>query len=390
MNKILVTSLASLLLSGCLDDDKTNSEVAAFEGALFTTVSENFGSSDLVSVNADYQTVENLNPQAFSDIALSIGKESLYFINKVGQDNIVKYNQDSIGNIEWQYSTNNPEIANQNSNPYQVIEKSEESAYILRFNTGEIWQVNTTAESDVDFKITEIDLSAFDPDGIPEMVAGTIYNDILYVALQRLTDQKADQSSYLVAFDTNNNNSPIDLSPNDESTTALTLSTRNPKEFEVVGSSLYVASVGRYEILDPSNWTVVLEEPQYLGGIEKINLDTLESEVLVDDGDQENHPYGQIYSVSVFDNELVFTGYNSWGSLNTYIQIDDNSPIAFDEEINGLDIRFAKFDTIGQLWVGIGDGANPRTLVYTKNEEGEYEVVQTVLTTLLPNSILFK
>lgn len=380
--------MTTILLSGCLDDD-TNTATAVFEGALFTTVSSDFQSSDLVAVGIDYQTTENLNPQAFSDITFSMGEDSLYFINRSGQNNIVKYNQDTLGDTEWQYSTNNPDIENQESNPYQIVEKSAESAFVIRYNTGEIWQVDTTAESDVDFKVSEIDLSEFDADGIPEMVAGTMYNGILYITLQRLTNYKADQDSYLVAFDTNNSNTALDLSPNDDSTTAMVLNVRNPKELELIGNELYVAAVGRYAI---SDWDTgdILEPIQYVGGIEKINLDTLESEVIVDDGDQDSHPYGQIYSVSVFDNDLVFTGYNFWGSLNTYVQSENNTPVIFDESINGLDIRFAKFDSIGQLWVGIGDAANPRTLVYTKNEEGVYEVTQTVLTTLLPNSILFK
>ena len=389
MNKLLIASLSTALLSGCLDNSNTENQTASFEGALFTTVSSDFSSSDLIAVDNEYQVTETLNPQAFSDVAFSIGTDSLYFINRSGQNNIVKYNQETLGEVVWQYSTNNPDIANQESNPYQVIEKSNEIAYVLRYNTSEIWEVNTKADSDVDFKVSEIDLSSFDADGIPDMVAATIYNNVLYVALQRLTSYAADQSSYLVAFDTNNNNAEIDLSPNDDSTTALTLSVRNPKEIEVINNQLYIAAVGRYAVSD-WNTGAILEETQYVGGIEKINLDTLETEVVVDDGDQVVHPYGQVYSVSVFDTDLVFTGYNFWGSLNTYIQSEGNTPVAFDANINGLDIRFAKFDSVGQLWVGIGDVSNPRTLVYSKNDAEEYEVVQTVFTTLLPNGILFK
>ncbi len=389
MNKLLITSLSASLLSGCIDLDNDDSRTAPLENAVIITVNSDFSSSDLVAVNNEYESYETLTPQAFSDVVFSKGESSLYVINRSGQNNIIKYDQEFMGDIEWQYSTNNPDIANQESNPYQIIEKSEESAFVLRYNTGEIWEVDTTAESDVDFKIAEIDLSVFDADGTPDMVAGTIYNGILYVALQRLTSYNADQASYLVAFDTNNNNTAFDLSPNDDSTTAMELSVRNPKELEIIGNELYIAAVGRYAV---SDWNTgeVLEEIQYVGGIEKINLDTLESEVLVDDGDQDSHPYGQVYSVSVFDKDLVFTGYNFWGSLNTYIQSGNNAPVTFDENINGLDIRFAKFDAVGQLWVGIGDAANPRTLVYTKNESDEYEISQTVLTTLLPNSILFK
>lgn len=389
MNKLLITGFSASLLAGCIDSDSNDTRTAPLENAAIITVNSDYSSSDLVAVNNNYESYETLTPQAFSDVVFSKGESSLYVINRSGQNNVIKYDQEFMGDIEWQYSTNNADIANQESNPYQVIEKSEESAYILRYNTAEIWQVNTTAESDVDFKVAEIDLSSFDSDGVPEMVAATIYNDILYIALQRLTSYNADQDSYLVAFDTNNNNASVDLSPNDENTTALVLNVRNPKELEVLGNELYIAAVGRYAV---SDWNTgdILEETQYVGGIEKINLDSLESEVLVDDGNQVAQPYGQIFSVSVFGSDLVFTGYNSRANLSTYIKSGDDAPVIFSEEINGLDIRFAKFDTVGQLWVGIGDAANPRTLVYAKNEMGEYEVAHTVLTTLLPNNILFK
>ena len=389
MNKILIAGLSTALLSGCIDSDSDDARTTPLEKAAIITVDSQFSSSDLVAIDNNYQSHETLNPQAFSDVAFSKGENSVYVVNRFGQNNIVKYDQDSLGDIVWQYSTNNPDILNQESNPYQVVEQSEESAFILRYNTGEIWQVNTTAGSDVDFKITEIDLSEFDTDGIPDMMGAVLHDDILYVALQRLTSFKADQDSYLVAFDTSNGNTPIDLSPDEDSTTAMILNVRNPNEIEIKGNELYIAATGRYAIKD---WATndVLEEAVYVGGIEKINLNTLISEVIVDDGDQVTQPYGQIFSVSVFESDLVFRGYNSSSNLSVYIKSEDNDPIIFDEEINGLDIRFAKFDTIGHLWVGIGDAANPRTLVYAKNEENEYEVVQTVLTTLLPNSILFK
>ncbi|MEH6344962.1 MAG: hypothetical protein V7785_07755 [Bermanella sp.] len=388
MNKLVVTSLTAALLGGCLDIDSNDTRTAPLENAAILTVNSDNSSSDLVAVGNDYESFESLNPQAFSDVVLSASDNSVYLINRFGQNNIIKYNSEEMGYVDWQYSTNNPDIANQESNPYQIIEKSSESAYILRYNTGEIWQVNPSAESDSEFKIAEIDLSSFDSDGIPEMVAATLYNDILYIALQRLTFYKSDNDSFLIAIDTSNN-SFIDLSENDDNTTAMALNVRNPKELKLVDNELYVVGVGRYAVTD-WNTGELLEATEYTGGIEKINLDSLTSETIVDDGDQDTHPYGQIYSVSVSGTDLVFTGYNAWGNLNTYIKIGDTSPVIFDEDINGEDIRFAKFDPSGQLWVGIADAVNPRTLVYSKNENNEYEVVQTVLTTLLPSDIIFK
>ncbi len=387
MKKILALGISASLLSGCILDEDSDAKYAPLEAAAIITVSEDFGSSDLVAVRYDYGTVDSLHPQAYSDVVISKGENSVYFINRYGQNNIIKFDQARLGDVSWQYSVNNSDVENQESNPHQVIEQSTDNAYVLRYGAAEIWQVNPNAISDVDFKVSEINLAQFDADGIPDMVAAVIHQDILYVALQRLTFGHSDQDSYLVGIDTSTNQL-IDLSPNDDSTLAFTLSVRNPKELSLSEDNLYLVGVGRYE---EKNWTTgeVILETQYTGGIEKINLTSFTSEVILDDGDQTTHTYGQLYSVDVSGGDVVFTGYGAWKSLNTYIQSEGNTPISLDAAIEGMDIRFAKFDLTGQLWVGVGDTVNPRTLVYAKNDSNQYEVVQTVYTTLLPNSIIF-
>ncbi len=387
MKKILALGISASLLSGCILDNDSDANSVPLESAAIITLSEDFGSSDLVAVNTNYDTMESLHPQAYSDVAFSKGEDSVYFINRYGQNNVIKFDQASLGDVKWQYSVNNPDIENQESNPSQVIEQSTENAYILRYGASEIWQVDPNATSDVDFKVSEINLAQFDADGIPDMIAAVIHQDILYVALQRLTISHSDQDSYLIGINTINNQL-IDLSPNDDSTLALTLKVRNPKELSLSEGNLYVAGVGRNVQKIWATGEIILEA-QYTGGIEKINLATLITEVILDDGDQITHPYGQIYSVDVYGDNVVFTGYGAWKSLNTYIQSGDSTPVSLDADIEGMDIRFAKFDSIGQLWVGIGDTVNPRTLVYSKDNSSQYEIVQTVYTTLLPNSIIF-
>ncbi len=382
MNKILASCISTALLVGCLDNNDTINNQAKYEGAAIITISDNYQSSDLVTVDSEYESTENLYPQAYSDVSFSGGEDSVYMINKFGANNILKYSQETLGEVVWQYSTNDTDIANQESNPYQVIEASNNTAYVLRFGAGEVWQINTNAETESEFKVAEIDLSEFDDDGIPDMSAAILKDGILYIALQRLTFFSPLQDSLLVAIDTQNNEL-VDLSPNDDATLALTLQFRNPKEILSNNDKLYVTSTGQLSI---AAWGV---EAIHTGGIEIVDLTSLNSQILIDNSDLSTYPYGQSYSVAIYGDDIVFTGYNSEEKIDTYLKAGSSAPVFLDSSINGMDVRFAKFDAEGQLWVGIGDKVDPRTLVYTKNASDEYEVTQTVYTTLLPNEIIF-
>ncbi|MFT6905415.1 MAG: hypothetical protein ACJAS1_002071, partial [Oleiphilaceae bacterium] len=79
------------------------------------------------------------------------------------------------------------------SNPYEMHFVSDSKAYILRYGSPSIWIVDpsVSAADEENFKIGEISLSAYDEDRIPEMVAGLISGNKLYVVMQAMDSNYA-------------------------------------------------------------------------------------------------------------------------------------------------------------------------------------------------------
>jgi len=386
MKKVITICLLSLSLSACFEESKDN--VASYSGAAITLVSSDYSSSDIGLVDESFALTDSHFPQAFSDIALSKGKDSLYLINRYGQNNLIKFDERFVGESVWQYSTQGT-VENQNSNPYSLIEANASNAYVLRYGAGEIWQVNTTAELESEFKLAEIDLSGFDEDGIPEMVGGVIHNEILYVILQRQTYFQANKLGLLIGINTLTN-TLVDLDPNSESN-ALTLKTANPTDIKLIGDSLYITSWGKNAVKDYSNWPEVsiAEAPAYNGGIEQVNLDNLNSSIIIDDAG-ELLPYGQIYGSSFYNDITAIRGYDYLTETsNVFIVNDSQSPLVLDDNLKGLDIHFVEFDAEGNIWVGIGGSSNHHIRVYGLNTENEYEIIETIPTSLMPTNIVF-
>jgi len=386
MKKLVILCLLPLSLSACFEESEDN--VASYSGAAITLVSSDYSSSDIGLIDESFALTESIFPQAFSDIALSKGKESLYLINRYGQNNIIKFDEASVGEPVWQYSTQGT-IENQNSNPYSLIEANGSNAYVLRYGTGEIWQVDTSAELESEFKLAEIDLSNFDEDGIPDMDGGVIHNDILYVILQRQTYFQANEVGLLIGVDTQTN-TLVDLDPNSESN-ALTLKTANPSGLQVVGDELFITSWGKNAEKDYDNWPEVniTEPPAYNGGIEIVDLSTLTSELAIDDGTN-FLPYGQIHESDFYDDHFVIRGFDYLTSTsNVYIQIGESTPFVLDETLEGLDIHFSQFDAEGNVWVSIGGTSDHHIRIYSLNQNDEYEVIETIQTSLMPTGIVF-
>lgn len=385
--RILIPILSLALLAGCLEESMTNKQ--QYSGAAITLKSSDYSSSDIGLIDTQFQIEDSFYPQAFSDTAISIGSNSLYLLNRYGQNNIIKFSKNEIGTELWQYSTQG-NIEDQESNPYTLVEKDNSNAYIIRYGSGEIWHVNPSSETDESFFIDSIDISQFDEDGIPEMADALIHQGVLYVILQRQTYFQANASGLLIAINTQDN-SLVDLDPNSASM-AYTLKTANPNNIQLSGNSIYISSRGKGAVRD---WSVYPAKsysapPTYNGGIEAFNLNSQTSELILDDGDQESAPYGQIKDASIHSNDIVFTGYDYYSELsNVYVAISNNSVIELDETLADQDIHFSKFDDSGNIWIGIGGTSDHHIRVYEKSINNQYQLVKTIQTSMMPTSIVF-
>ncbi|MEI6093143.1 MAG: hypothetical protein WCQ47_05605, partial [bacterium] len=161
----------------------------------------------------------DLLPTVNSDLKIYSYGKYFYRIERSNSNSIIKFSIEAPSKPIWQFSTD--EAGDANSNPSAIIFVNETKAYLLRYNSTKAWIVNPSAATQSEFKIGELDLSAYgDNDGIPEMASGVIVDHRLFIALQRydMINYGPNNISYLVVFDTNT----------DTKITDLPLAVRNP------------------------------------------------------------------------------------------------------------------------------------------------------------------
>ncbi|MCK4705019.1 MAG: hypothetical protein KAT90_06035, partial [Gammaproteobacteria bacterium] len=239
------------------------------------------------------------------------------------------------------------------------------------------WIVNPSAATEAEFKIGELDLSAYaDADGKPEMNAGVIVNDRLYITLQRLDNYAVTQTAYVAIFDVNTDQE-IDALIAGDALKGIPLQARNPGTivYEPTSNSIFVQGVGSYAV------------DEFTGGIERIDLATLTSTMIVDDGDAGTNLYGKTSALAVVsDSILYFVGYADF-FVNTLYKLDLTTSEITATSVTSLinsQISSLAVDAEGLLWVS--DTATATVHIIDPVTDTE---VDALYTNLNPNKIVF-
>jgi len=181
--------------------------------------------------------VYDTETESFSDDVLPVHQDAcvktdgtfLYIVSALGSDAVSKYNPSSIspGNEIFEYSVG------ANSNPRDLV-FANSKGYVIRYDSDKIWVIDTNAENEESFKISEIDLASFaDGDGLPEMDRAFVYNDMVYVMCQVLDRDNSwiAGTAVLVKID----------SKSDTVVDSFNLMVQNPWDASLLGSKLYIA-----------------------------------------------------------------------------------------------------------------------------------------------------
>ena len=280
--KLLALIFASTtLLTACNDDDddnNSNSSIAGFSrGAVIATVASDYSDSDAELINFDNaESIDDLTtiPGGYnlglSNFTIASYGEHYYRLGRSTIDTITKYSIDNPNEAIYTYSAlddpNDP-----SASPEHMIFLNHQKAYISRYQSTKLWVVDPSADDEANFKIGEIDLSAYDDgDGQIEMSSGVIVDGILYLTVQRLSSYcPTAGESFVVAIDTSTDteiNTGLEVSFN-----GIRLTTANPSKIlyqEDIG--LIVQSTGDYGSCAPNY------ERQYIGGIETIDFKRLQ------------------------------------------------------------------------------------------------------------------
>lgn len=351
VSTIAVTST----LTGCFHESTDDSVIVKQYNAVVATRSMDYssGAHSIIAIDTDTDTYNATNEldSSGSDLHVVTYGENIYRIGKYGLNHITKYSIDSPSTVVWQYSTQDD--SETSSNPYDIAFVNESKAYVIRYGSDKVWIINPSATTEENFKTGEIDLSAYaDSDGAPEMSQALIIDNKLYILMQRLVNYApaADVDPYVAVFDTTTD-TEIDTTAEDTALKGIALSVKNPSKMQYLNSSnsLLISAIGKYAV----TWTDPTQPAEYTGGIETVSLSSYSTNLLLDDGDADNHPYGQIRNIAILNStRAYFHGYFDGFSDNLYEFNPTTGAVVDTPVLESLQIADIVIGPLGNLWVG--------------------------------------
>lgn len=334
------------------------------------------------------EVANNLTPTV-SDVSVAAYKEYFYRIERMNADNVTKFHVSDPGTPIWQFSTlDDPgEIT---GNPQDIVFADETKAYLFRYGKTTAWIINPSAATEEEFKTGELDLASYaDEDGLPEMKTGVIAKGKLFVVLQRINRNNnwMPGKAYLAVFDLATDTELETGYDMTDPVFGIPLPVKNPTSIQFLEETnqVYVQGAGQYE----ASWSGIPAE--YSGGIISVDADTFAMQMIINDGDQISHPYGQISGMLVVSaTSGYFVGYAGWGDNTLYHFNPETKEVygpanAYLEhtEIAGLEAGAFR-DKNGMIWVcNAGEGE----IVILDPETNEIDEI--VNTDLNPQDIAF-
>lgn len=362
----LGAAVISATLSACGGSSGSHpvSAVAGSNTAVVMTKAADFSGADiqLVTFDAGYTASTGSAPKDQSDYGIARFGENFYHIGRYGIDTVTKYNFNAPATPVYEYSTlKSPE--DPTGNPSAMVFVSEQKAYITQYGNNKVLIVNPSAQTEAEFITGELDLSGYadsDTSGASEANSAVIVDGKLFVVMQRLVNfspAEPNVDAYIAVFNINTDQE-IDTDPSDppENRKGIKLNTRNPGKFVYRSEiGLFLPSTG------DAFYSFRGREPGYTGGISKIDTDDYSVELILDDGDADNHPYGFIYNLEVVDaSNGYFVGYQSYQNYNLYHFNPATGVANAVSAYTSIDITVLNSDALGNLWIGISDSAQPR------------------------------
>lgn len=368
-------------------DDNTDVS-AALPRAVIASIDSGFTSAviDLVDVEEPFTVEGSLNPGVSDTIVRTFG-DKYFVIRRFMSDSIAAYSINDPTTPLYEVSTNS-DTEEASSNPHDLVFLNEEKAYLLRYGSPIVWIVNPSVTDPENFKIGELDLSAYDADGVPEATRGAIVGDRLFIVMQRLENFVPTQPGFVAVFDTETD-TEIETRTNDF-LPGIELPAFNPSELSVDTESdtLFISALGDFGAFDgsrPSSLT---------GGLVTVDATDFSASQLIDD---DVNRTGRMLNVEIASASV--------GYLVTSTEPDDNSgpeevsleqfnPVTGSIDIRGVaglsevDVRDVAIGPAGNLWVAIGDPVMPRVVVINPSDNNSI-VTDQIMTTLNPSNIAF-
>jgi hypothetical protein len=343
------------------------------------------GAHSIISVNpmgGPRAFQNNLLPTAVSDIITASFGEHFYRIERYKSDSVTKFHIAAPQTPISQFSTlDSPEQTS--NNPHDMIFVSETKAYMPMFGNNAVWIVNPSATTQAEFKVGELDISAYaDSDGIPEAHQGIVVDGRLFLLIQRWdrdTSWTPSNIGYVAVFDVATD-TEIDTGQDVAGgLPGIPMPIKAPNNilFLPETNTIYVSGAGRYPYGEPTGW-------EYTGGICVLDPATYYVGQVLDDGDADNHPFGGIGALAVLSPEVAFfTGYQASSSCSVFpwnpstYEVGPVIPALQEKNLHVGGKGSLTFDENNLLWVP--SLTEPGVVIYNPETQAVDEIVPTNL-----------
>lgn len=347
--------------------------------AVIATAASDYSSGEVELAELDKEDITASGGyfSTISDITVNAYGENYYLIEKFNGDSIKKVNVSEPAIATWEYSTLSAGDEG-SSNPYKLVFVNEEKAYLLRYGASKAWIVNPSAATESEFRIGELDLSAYLPEdtiGAPNMSSGVIANDKLFITLERLdSNYQPTNTAYVAVFDTTTDTEIDTNSGNSESLKGIPLQGLNPARIEhVEGLGLTVVNRGAFS--SPFTGT----------GLDIVNPETYAVSSLIADEDITTQINSAVF---VSPTQAYILNYSGWQNiaLQRFNPSEGVSSLEDVTDLTGGDFRTLNLSPEGTLWLG---DANTNAQGIRILDTATDEQVDFVETQLLPIAVTF-
>jgi len=366
MKNIALVLAAISLLIGCGGDNNNDNDKVITEGSYAVQmVAADYSSSQVAIGNIldDRSATQGLLTQAESNFTISTYENYLYHIGKNKIDTIERFDTtQGVTSSEWTYGANHDDEGS--ANTYTLLQQNATNGYLIRYGSTFVLQVNPSATIEADFVKAKIDLSAYTVEGstYPRMADAVIYQDNLFVAMQRLDSSWTPEQAYIAVIDLETNEE-VDTNTQLDGLKGIPLNANNTFSLVEHNGQLYAAGRGNYG--------------SDTGGLDKIDATTYAVTNLIDENSfpelnsTDDNTYYHVLDVAIVNDNLAYATLNieqGYTTLETKIATINPTTAALavltePAELNTKEISDINIDANDRLWLGIANADAPGILV---------------------------